>query len=521
MIYRSRITTIDIPTSTVSEHVLRNAQTFGDRPALVDGATGESISYAQLDDLTARGAAGLEALGIGPGDVVALVSHNCPTYAIAVHAVLRAGAVITPLNPALTVHEITKQFVDSRTKIAICSSGTIDKVSEACKNAGGLSCFVVGANALSGSFESLLDSEPLRTAPQLDSATAVAALPYSSGTTGVSKGVMLSHRSLVANLEQLRQFWQLDESDVVCAALPFFHIYGFTIILNSTLLAGGTIVTLPRFDLRAYLGVVEKYRITRGHFAPPMVLSLANSPDIDDYDLSSLRTAVSGAAPLDEEAVARAEKRTGVVIRQGYGMTEAGPGTHCVSDEELDITPPGAVGRLLPGTEARIVDPATGADVAPGERGELLIRGPQVMLGYLGNAEATATTITDGWLHTGDIAMADGENFFIVDRLKELIKYKGYQIAPAELEAVLLTHPQVSDAAVIGIPHSAGGEAPKAFVVATGGLSADELMHWMSDHVAPYKKIRAVTFLEEIPKSPTGKILRRVLKDADAQAAGN
>lgn len=517
MIYHPRIAVVDFPDCTVSEHVFRNVDSYADRAALIDGATGESISYSQLDELSASGAAGLVARGVQPGDVVALISHNCPAYAVAVHSVLRAGAAVTCLNPALTMHEIAKQFDDSGATIAICSPVVADKVAAACTNSGVESCFVLGEATHSGSFESLLDSEPLDFPIELDPATAIAALPYSSGTTGTSKGVVLTHRNLVANLEQLRASWRLGEYDVVCAALPFFHIYGFTIILNSTLLAGGTVVTMPQFDLRAYLGIVEKYRVTRGHFAPPVVLSLAHAPEIDEYDLSSMRTAVSGAAPLDEEAVARAETRTGIVIRQGYGMTEASPGTHAVYDEDFDTTSAGAVGRLLPGTEARIVDPVTGEDAAPGERGELLIRGPQVMSGYLDNPEATAETITDGWLHTGDIAVVDGEDFLIVDRLKELIKYKGYQIAPAELEAVLLTHPQVNDAAVIGIPHASGGEAPKAFVVSDGKLEPDTLLTWMSERVAPYKKLRALAFVDEIPKSPAGKILRRVLKELEEQ----
>ncbi|MGV9718240.1 AMP-binding protein [Rhodococcus pyridinivorans] len=517
MIYRPRTVELDVPSVSLSEYVLRDADKRGEKIALVDGVTGRSISYAQLDALSARGAAGLAAHGIQPGDVVALASHNCPDFAVAVYAILRAGATVTLLNPILTVHEMTKQLAHSGTKVVICTPEIAQKVAAACDETGVRSHFVIGEDTGSGAFESLLKYEPRTAIPGLNPATALAALPYSSGTTGMSKGVMLTHRNLVANLAQVRSAWNLDETDVVCAALPFFHIYGFTIILNSTLVAGGTIVTLPQFDLRTYLGVVEQYGVTFGHLAPPLVLALAAAPEVDDYDLSSMRKAVSGAAPLDEDAVARAEARTGIVIRQGYGMTEASPGTHCVHIDDFERTPSGSVGRLLPATEARIVDPVTEDDAPLGQRGELWVRGPQVMAGYLDNADATTTTITDGWLRTGDIAVVDGEDFFIVDRLKELIKYKGYQIAPAELEAVLLNHHLVSDAAVIGIPHPSGGEAPKAFVVSTGDLSADELIAWVSERVAPYKKVRAVAFVDQIPKSPAGKILRRVLKEDSAQ----
>lgn len=514
MIYQPRQATIDIPDVSVSDHVLGNSSTYPDKVALIDAVSGESITYGELDQRSARAAMGLRAAGVGVGDVVALASHNQPSYAIAVHAVLRAGAVVTPLNPALTVHEIAKQLDDSDAKAIISSSEVASKVGDAALAANITLRYELGAATTATAFEAL-EETGAGDEPTLHPATALAALPYSSGTTGASKGVMLTHRNVVANLEQLRVGWRLQQKDVLCAALPFFHIYGFTIILNSALLAGATVVTLPRFDLRTYLRAVQDHKVTRGHFAPPVVLSLAHSPEIDDFDLSSMRTALSGAAPLDEEAVARAEKRTGVVIRQGYGMTEASPGTHMVFDEDFTDTPAGSVGRLMPATEARIVDTTTGDDVEPGERGELLIRGPQVMLGYLGNDAATAATITDGWLHTGDIATVLDDNFYIVDRLKELIKYKGYQVAPAELEAVLLSHPQVSDAAVVATPHPTGGEAPKAFVVTTEAIDADDLMAWVAERVAPYKKVRALEFVDQIPKSPAGKILRRVLRDAE------
>jgi acyl-CoA synthetase (AMP-forming)/AMP-acid ligase II len=375
---------------------------------------------------------------------------------------------------------------------------------------------VLGQHAGARPFGALTSGTGAPPALALDPATALAVLPYSSGTTGMSKGVMLTHRNIIANLEQLRVGWRMTEEDVICGVLPFFHIYGFTIILNSALMSGTTIVTMPRFDLRGLLQVVQDHRVTRGHFAPPLVLSLATAPEVDEYDLSSLRTAVSGAAPLDAELATRAEARTGCVIRQGYGMTEASPGTHFVYDEDFRTTPPGSVGKLLPGTEARLVDPATGEDVAAGEAGELLVRGPQVMVGYLDNPVATADTVTDGWLHTGDIARVDENgDYYVVDRLKELIKYKGFQVAPAELEALLLTHPDVLDAAVIATPDPTAGEAPKAFVVSRGERDADALLAWVAERVAPYKKLRALEFVPEIPKSPAGKILRRVLKEQD------
>jgi acyl-CoA synthetase (AMP-forming)/AMP-acid ligase II len=221
---------------------------------------------------------------------------------------------------------------------------------------------------------------------------------------------------------------------------------------------------------------------------------------------------VCGAAPINVPVAERAEKRLGCPIRQGYGMTEASPGTHLTPYHLLSGIPLGSVGSLAPCTEARIVDPVDGVDVEPGRTGELWVRGPQVMAGYLGNPQATAETVVDGWLRTGDLARVDSDGiFWIVDRLKELIKYKGYQVAPAELESLLLTHPDVADVAVVGVPHGGGGEAPKAFVVARRAVDGEELMAWVADRVAPYKKVREVEFVEAIPKSASGKVLRRLL----------
>jgi len=259
--------------------------------------------------------------------------------------------------------------------------------------------------------------------------------------------------------------------------------------------------------------MLQEHRATRAFLAPPVVLQLATAPAVDSYDLSSVRLAVCGAAPLDVAVAERAERRVGWPIRQGYGMTEASPGTHQVAEDDFATTPAGSVGRLLPATEARLVDPATGEDSAPGEPGELWVRGPQVMAGYLDDPGATAQTLVEGWLRTGDIARVDDDGvFWIVDRLKELIKYKGYQVPPAELEALLLTHPDVLDAAVVGVPHAEGGEAPKAFVVVAAPIEPAALMAWVAERVAPYKKVREVEFVDRIPKSPTGKILRRELR---------
>ncbi|MFD6316306.1 AMP-binding protein [Streptomyces nigra] len=517
MIYRGHISGLHIPHAFLSDHVLASAASRDDKTALFDAATREDLTYGELVQTANRGAAGLAASGISQGDVVAVMSHNQPRFAVVVHAVLRAGAVVSPINPLLTVEEIVKQLTDSQARALVAAQSCGEKAAEAAQQAGVRKVFIVGTHPKrGGSWDNLVaGAETQPPALTADPAEALAALPYSSGTTGTAKGVMLTHRNLVSNLEQLAQSWRLTEDDVLCGVLPFFHIYGFTVILNSALLVGATIVTLPGFGLRPFLDVVQRYGVTRGHLAPPMVLSLAQAAEVDEYDLSSMRTAICGAAPLDEELASKAERRIGCVIRQGYGMTEASPGTHCAYDQGFTSTPAGAAGQLLPDTEARLVDPVSGEDVALGESGELWVRGPQVMAGYLSNPDATAQTLTNGWLRTGDIVRVDEHrNFFIVDRLKELIKYKGYQVAPAELEALLLTHPDVTDAAVVAMHHPTGGEAPKAFVVTSGAIDPQDLLDWVAARVAPYKRIRALEFVDDIPKSPAGKILRRRLKDA-------
>jgi len=298
--------------------------------------------------------------------------------------------------------------------------------------------------------------------------------------------------------------------------MPFFHIYGMNVIMNLGLWRGATLVTMPRFELETFLSLIQQHRVTVAFVAPPVVLLLANHPAIGNYDLSSLRTIKCGAAPLDAALQNACAARLGCSVVQGYGMTEASPVTHATSSDP-GACRPGTVGPLVPNTECRVVDVASGRDLGVGQDGELLVRGPQVMTGYLNQPDASAATLdAGGWLHTGDIGHVDAEGYFkVVDRAKELIKYKGYQVPPAELEAILLTHPAVADAAVIGVNDVEAGEIPKAFVVMRGDATPDEIMAFVAERVAPYKRIRQVEVIDAIPKSPSGKILRRVLKERD------
>ena len=343
-------------------------------------------------------------------------------------------------------------------------------------------------------------------------------LPYSSGTSGRPKGVLLTHRNLVVNLVQLHAITHAGPGHRFVAVLPFFHIYGMTCLLNQGIDRRFTIITLPRFDLAEFLRVIAQYRVQRVLAVPPILVALAKHPIVESFDLSSVETVNSGAAPLDADLARTVGRRLGCRVVQGYGTTEMSPVSHGVPDGvDPDVA---TVGPLVPNMEAMVVDPATGAELPPGERGELWCRGPNVMAGYLNDPEATAATLdADGWLHTGDLVTVDADGMFtIVDRLKELIKYKGWSVAPAELEAVLLAHDRIADAAVIGVRDAEGEEAPKAFVVPRPGadLTAVEVAAFVAERVAPFKKVRAVEFVDAIPRSAAGKILRRDLRAREA-----
>jgi acyl-CoA synthetase (AMP-forming)/AMP-acid ligase II len=358
----------------------------------------------------------------------------------------------------------------------------------------------------------------------LDPATQVAVLPYSSGTTGRPKGVQLSHRNLVANVEQSRALLNVGPQDRLLALLPFFHIYGLTVLLNIALRERACLVTIPRFELAEFLRMIQDHKCTYLFVAPPVAVALTKHPLVAEYDLSSVHTTLSGAAPLDGELGASLAERLQCRVLQGYGMTEMSPVSHLIPADATDV-PVSSVGFTVPNMECRLVDPVTGEDIEiPTEGtsapGHLLCRGPNVMLGYLNRPEETADTLdADGFLHTGDIATVRADGVVtIVDRLKERIKYKGYQIAPAELEALLLTHPGIADAAVVGTPDADGQEVPMAFVVRQPGehgqaLDDAAVIDFVAAKTAPFKKIRRVEFIEAVPKSSSGKNLRRLLKD--------
>ncbi len=511
MVFASPLPHVDIPDIPLTEYVLADAARLGDKPALIDGGSGRTLTYAGLAGAVRSLAGGLVAKGFATGDCLALMSPNIPEFAIVFHGVAMAGGMITTINPTYTEPEVHKQLVDSGATILITIPLFLDVATAAARETSVRDIYVLG-EAEGATPVTALFGAPLAEQVPVTSDTVVA-LPYSSGTTGINKGVMLTHGNLVANVAQVLSGADIREDETFIAVLPFFHIYGMQVLMNTGLRAGVTIITMPRFDLEEFLRLHQDYGITRSFVAPPIVVALAKHPMVDNYDMSKLEQVFSGAAPLSAELSLECGARLGCDVVQGYGMTELSPVSHLTPP---GMFKPGSCGVTAPNTESRIVDPLTQKDVGVDEDGELCVRGPQVMPGYLHNQSATENTIDrDGWLHTGDIGHIDADgHLWIVDRLKELIKYKGFQVAPAELEAILLTHPAVADAAVVGEDDEEAGEIPVAHVVLRPGAEAttEEIQAYVAGQVAHFKQIRKVVITDTIPKSASGKILRRLLK---------
>jgi len=507
---------LEIPDVPLARFVLQRATAIGDRPALIDGVSGRQLTYEALADGVNRVASALRRRGLKKGDVFAIFSPNLPEYPIAFHAVASLGGIITTLNSLYTPRELSDQLRDSHARYLLTVPAFMDRAAEAIKGLPIDEVFVFGEAPGATPFAELISQAAEPVTLEIDPAEDVVALPYSSGTTGLAKGVMLTHRNLIANVLQAEQRIHLREGERVLGVMPFYHIYGMTVIMNLALHAGATVVTMPKFELEAFLRVMQDYKVARAYVAPPIVVALAKHPLVDQFDLSSVTLVFSGAAPLDEGLAQACGTRLNCKVNQGYGMTEASPATHLVSDD-IDWKKVGSIGPVVAATECKVVDITTGKELGPETDGEILVRGPQVMKGYLNNPTATAQILDeDGWLHTGDIGHADADgDFYVVDRLKELIKYKGYQVPPAELEAILLTHPAVADAAVIASPDADAGEVPKAFVVLKAPATPEELMQFVAQRVAPHKKIRLVETIDEIPKSASGKILRRKLVEKE------
>lgn len=443
-------------------------------PAITEYDTGRTVTYDELGALADAAATRLRSRGVGPGSVVELRFPNSIDFAVALLAVARTGAAACLVGHSL---------IDAEASRLSALAGTTHRVEPGALTPGPADDFA--------------PADP----------DTVAAVPFSSGTTGLPKGVELTHRSITANAAQFNAALAasgIGESTRVAAPLPFSHIYGLNTLLLSSLAAGRHVFTAARFDLAEFARAHREHAIELSFIAPPIALALANSPAVDPADFAACDHMVCGAAPLDEALARRVEDRLGIVMLQGYGTTESSPVTHVGIAGKSN---PGTIGFAIPNTQFRVVDLDTGAELPEGRNGELQVRGPQVMRGYLDNPEATSNAIVGGWLRTGDIARVNPDaTVTVVDRAKDVFKYHGFQIAPAELEALMLTHPQIDDVAV-----AERGGVPKAFVVKQGLLNETEVMEWVAARVTAYKKVRAVAFVEAIPRNAAGKILRKDL----------
>jgi acyl-CoA synthetase (AMP-forming)/AMP-acid ligase II len=504
---------------SVAVAALRHAAVDPSAPAVADGATGETLTRGELAARSAAVAAGLRARGVGRGDLVAVAMPNLAWWPVVALGVWRAGAAIEPLSPLWTPDESARVLARALPRAAIAYGPFVPRVAGALEElALDAEVFAIGADAAGTTpIEALLtdDGGDPYAEPDIGPHD-LAAVPFSSGTGGLPKGIRVSHGNLAAAADQgtaaIGAGGAMDADAVVLGAAPFFHAIGLTLMLCGSLVTGAKLVTVPLPQLEAILALIATHRVTHTAVSPPIFDALAHDPRVDEHDLSSLQTVVTGGAYPGPGTEARISERLGCLARQGYGMTEA---TCTISAPLERPSTPETVGWLAPGTEARLVDPATGADVDEGEPGELWIRGPQVTEGYHGLPEETAAILTpDGWLRTGDlVAIREDGQLEIRDRLKELIKVKGASVAPAEVELVLRQHHAVRDACVVGVPDAERGEAPIAFVIVDAPSEPGELLAFVAERLAGYKHPREVVLVDELPRLPTGKLLRRELRE--------
>ncbi|XP_028752923.1 4-coumarate--CoA ligase-like 1 [Neltuma alba] len=507
---------------TLPEFVLQNSELYADKVAFVEAGSGKAITHGQVKRDTERFAKALRSLGLRKGHVVIAVLPNVAEYAIVALGIMAAGGVFSGANPAAHASEIKKQAQSADAKLIVANGLNYEKV-----KAVGLPVIVLDDEPIEDAmnWKKLLDAAdragqtvPKEPISQID----LCAMPFSSGTTGLSKGVMLTHRNLVANLcstlfgvepEMVGQVTSL-------GLLPFFHIYGIAGICCATLRNKGTVVVMGRFELRTFLNALIAHEVNFAPIVPPIILNLVKNPVVDEFDLSKLKlqAVLTAAAPLAPEVLTAFENKfPGVLVQQAYGLTEHSCITLTHAHKGLANSKRNSVGFILPNLEVKFIDPDTGKSLPRNTSGELCVRSQAVMQGYYKQVEETAQTIDkNGWLHTGDIGFIDDDdNVFIVDRIKELIKYKGFQVAPAELEAILLSHSSVEDAAVVPIADEEAGEIPGASVVMCAGAkeSEEDMIKYVASNVASYKKVRVLHFVDAIPKSPSGKIMRRLVRD--------
>ena len=524
MEHRGNLPDISIPDVSLYELVFDTLDEADAARVAVVHEDGRALTFAEVKRDVDAVATWLAAQGVGPGDAVAIDLPNCPEYLSAFHGIARAGAAVTPVNAAYVTAEIARQLRETRASHIVTNAALLDKVSAAAALVGlpEEAVIVVGDDIPAGftPYAELLATEPAPPVVEIEPATHLVALPFSSGTSGLPKAVMLSHRNLVANLLQFNEVLTgFAKGDSLVAFLPYSHIYALTTNLNFGLFRRFTQYTLTGFNPQVFLTTVATHRPTMLFIVPPVAAFLAKHPAVAGVPWDSVRLVVSGAAPMDGPVGAAIEERLGCRVIQGYGMTELSPVTHVIPLDRPDIDL-GTIGLAIPNVRFRVVDPTSGEDVAVPDEGwsapgELWCTGPNAMLGYLGVPKDVDAVLVDGWVHTGDLVVVDARGAVrVVDRIKELIKRRGFQVAPAELEALLCTHPAVADAGVTGVASTTPGEQiPHALVQLRpdAEVSEHDLAHWLAGQVASYKRLGGVTFVEKVPRSAAGKILRREL----------
>lgn len=517
---------LQYPVHPYADMLAHTAERHPEQIALVFGDG--RLAYRELNALVNILANALLALGLSQGQTICLFLPNRLEFVISWFAITRIGAVASPLNPAYKEREIAYQLANSEAAALIVQQSLLPLVNAVREQTPELRHLLVVDAAHEQpaqgihSFERLLTSQP--SIPPTGIAPAwedLVLLPYSSGTTGQPKGVMLSHKNLVVNAYQSIATAQITSADRMLCSLPLYHIYGI-MLMGCAVLAGARLVLMPRFEPGQWLQLIHEQRITLVYSVPQMLATIADWPELARYNLASVRFNQCGAAPVPPALARRFEERTGITVMTSYGLTEASPGTHSNPVYDPRLIKVETIGLPIHDTEQKIVDIETGlTELGPGEEGELIVRGPQVMLGYWKAPQATAEALRNGWLHTGDIGWRDAEGYVtITDRKKEMIKYKGFSIAPAQIEALLLEHPAVADVAVIGRPDPVAGEIPKAFIVLRPGHeqpSPGDLLAWVNGQLATYKNVRELVYIDVIPRNPSGKILRRVLKERESQ----
>jgi long-chain acyl-CoA synthetase len=518
------------PSYPYDEILTRTAERFPEHVAVVFKEV--NLTYRELEALTNSFANALLELGIHKGQTVGLFMTNRAEYVISWFAITRIGAIVSPLNPAYKEREVAYQLGNSEAVAVVVQQSLLPVVEAVGAELPDLRQVIVVEAEEQRPLESVLSFSHLvlthpptpPTRPQIGGEDVVA-LPYSSGTTGLPKGVMLSHKNLVCNAVQSIATARVTFEDRMLVFVPLYHIYGIMLI-GCAALAGARLVLMERFEPQRCLQLIQEHGITLLYSVPQVLSVLSEWPQLDAYDLHTVRFTQCGAAPVPPPLARRFLERTRIPVMTSYGLTEASPGTHSNPVYDPQLMKVETIGLPIHDTEQKIVDIETGEkELGVGEEGELIVRGPQVMLGYWKAPEATAAALRNGWLHTGDIGWRDEEGYVtITDRKKEMIKFKGFSVAPAQIEALLLEHPSVADVAVIAKPNEEAGEIPKAFVVLKAdsqNVRAEELMAWANGKLATYKNVREIEFVEAIPRTPSGTILRRVLIEQERQRRGS